>query len=108
MKVLVADVARTAALFAGHEVTTGRTMAAVRAVLQKGGFDLLVVGTKFDDSRMFDLVREVRADPRYAGLRIVCIVPSRTLAPACAALNAEAVLEGEAISAAALISGGTP
>jgi len=108
MKVLVADVARTAALLAGHEVTIARTLDEARGALQEEEFDLLVVGVTFDDSRMFDLVRGIRADPRYDGLRIVCIVPGRTLAPACEALRAVAVLESEATSAAALISAGRP
>jgi DNA-binding NtrC family response regulator len=108
MKVLVADVARTATLLAGHEVTTARTIAQARSALQKGEFGLLVVGATFDDSRMFDLVREIRSEARYDGLRVVCIVPTRTLAPACEALRAEAVLEGELTSAAALISAGMP
>ena len=106
MKVLVADVARTAALLAGHAVTVARTLDEARGALQKGEYDLLVVGVRFDDSRMFDLVREVRAG--HPDLRVVCLIPSRTLEPACRALQAEPVLESEATSAAALISAGTP
>ena len=107
MKVLVADVARTAILLADHDVTTARTIAQVRSALQKGEYDLLVVGVAFDDSRMFDLVREIRGDARYDGLRIICVVPSRILAPACEALQAHAILETDVISAAALTSAGT-
>jgi DNA-binding NtrC family response regulator len=106
MKVLVADGTRTAALLAGHAVTHARTIAEVLAVLAAERYDLLVVGAKFDDSRMFDLLREVRAE--HAELRIVCVVPSRTLEPACRALQAEPVLEENVTSVAALISGGTP
>ena len=108
MKVLVAGVARAAALLARHDVTTARTTAEVHRALQKGEFGLLVVGATFDDSRMFDLVREIRAEARHDALRIVCIVPSRTLGPACEALRAQALLPGDLTSAEALISGGTP
>jgi len=108
MKVLVADVARTAALLAGHDVTAARTVAEARRALQKGEYGLLVVGVAFDDSRMFDLIREARADARHDAMRIVCIVPSRTLALACEALRAEAILESDLTSAEALISAGTP
>ncbi len=108
MKVLVAGVARAAALLARHEVTTARTTAEVQRALQEGEFGLLVVGAAFDDSRMFDLIREIRAEARHDALRIVCIVPTPTLAPACEALRAHAILPSELTSAEALISGGTP
>ena len=106
MKVLVAGVARAAALLARHEVTTARTTAEVHAALQKGEYGLLVVGAAFDDSRMFDLVRDVRA--LQGGLRIVCVVPTRTLLPACDALQAGAILQSELTSAESLISAGRP
>ena len=106
MKVLVADGARTAALLAGHDVTTARTIAEVRAALGAARYDLLIIGARFDDSRMFDLLHEVRAG--NVDLRIVCVIPSGTLAPACRALDAAALLEDSATSAEALISAGTP
>lgn len=105
MKVLVADGARTASLFT-HATRVG-TLAEARAALANDVFGLLVVGARFDDSRMFDLIREVRADARYASLRIVCVIPTPALAPACEALGAVAVLES-AISAVTLTSGGRP
>jgi DNA-binding response OmpR family regulator len=108
MKVLVAGVARAAALLARYEVTTARTTAEVQSALQKGEYGLLVVGSTFDDSRMFDLVREIRSEARHDALRIVCVVSSTTLTPACEALRAQALLHAELTSAESLISGGTP
>jgi CheY-like chemotaxis protein len=35
--------------------------------------DLIVCGPRFDDSRMFELLREVKADDRFADLPIVCL-----------------------------------
>jgi DNA-binding NtrC family response regulator len=108
MKVLVADVSRTAALLAGQDVTLARTMGEVRAALAAARYDVLVIGVRFDDSRMFDLLREVRGDARYRDLRVLCVIPSATLAPACRALQAETLLEADVTSVAGLISVGRP
>jgi DNA-binding response OmpR family regulator len=111
MKVLVADVApegaRMAALLSRHEVTTATTLSGALAALA-GRCDVLVTGVRFDDSRMFDLLREVRADARLKDMRVICLIPSRTLEAACLALEAIPLLDSEATSVAALISGGTP
>ena len=108
MKVLVADVARTATLFAVQETTLVHTLGEARAALRAHSFDLLVTGARFDDSRMFDLLREVRADARHKDLRIVCVIPSGTLEIACRALDATAVLEEDfATWVAELTSAGT-
>jgi DNA-binding response OmpR family regulator len=112
MKVLVADVARegarTAACLMGHEVTVVCTLAEAQAALATVDYDALVTGVRFDDSRMFDLLREVRANSALKDMRIICLVPSRTLEAACLALEAVPLLDTQATSVAALISGGTP
>ena len=113
MRVLVADAAqgreRLSVSLAVHELTFARTLAEARAAVRAQTFDLLVVGARFDDSRMFDLLREVRADARHQDLRIVCVVASGTLEIACRAMDATAVLEEDFPTwVAALTSGGTP
>jgi len=112
MKILVADVARegarTAACLMGHEVTVACTLAEARAALASARYDALVTGVRFDDSRMFDLLREVRADAALKDTRIICLVPTRTLEAACLALEAIPLLDHQVTSVAALISGGTP
>jgi len=62
---------RVLACLAGYEFAWARTEVEVRAALCTGHFDLAVVGSHFDESHTFDIVRELRhADP---GLRIVCV-----------------------------------
>jgi hypothetical protein len=57
--------------FAGYDLVWAQTEAEVRAALCAGRYDLSVVGSHFDESHTFDIVRELRhADP---GLRIVCV-----------------------------------
>jgi DNA-binding NtrC family response regulator len=75
-KVLVADVpqvrARVAAALAQERVAFTHTLAAALEALAAEDFDLLLIGLRFDDSRMFDLVREVRAGSRNRTVPIVC------------------------------------
>jgi DNA-binding response OmpR family regulator len=103
--VLVADVpsmdARYAAALAGSHVLHVRTMSDARAVLEARRCDLVVIGVYFDDSRMFDLVRAVRADERHNEVPIVCVrgspgftaVTTRTLEMAVKALSADAFVD---------------
>ena len=64
-RILVADTPdsdhRLNAILAGHEVTFARTVGESLRLLAHQQFDLVLVGVHFDDSRMFDLVRHVRA-----------------------------------------------
>jgi CheY-like chemotaxis protein len=75
-KVLVADVpevrARVAAVLAHERLTFVHTLAAALKALAGDDFDLVLIGMHFDDSRMFDLLREARAGSRNRGVRIVC------------------------------------
>jgi hypothetical protein len=75
-KVLVADVpevqARVAAVLAQERVVFVHTLAAALAALGGDDFDLVLIGLHFDDSRMFDLVREVRSGSRNRAVPIVC------------------------------------
>jgi hypothetical protein len=76
-KILVADVpqmdVRYAAALAGCECVLVRTMAEARAALVAVRFDLVAIGVYFDDSRMFDLVRAVRAHRAFGDVPIVCV-----------------------------------
>ena len=66
-RVLVADTAegdrRIAAILSGYELRFVRTLEEARCALQDDGIDLVLIGVHFDDSRMFDLLRYVRANP---------------------------------------------
>jgi hypothetical protein len=103
-KILVADVpqmdARYSAALAGWEVAFVRTMAQARQALG-GRCDLVAVGVYFDDSRMFDLVRALRADEVHAEVPIVCVrgrpgftaVTTRTLELTLKALAADEFID---------------
>ena len=59
---------RLAAILAGYELVLVRTLAEARRALRGASFDLVLVGVHFDESRMFDLMRELAE-----GTKIVCV-----------------------------------
>jgi len=105
VKILVADVpqmdARYTAAFGGWEVSFVRTGAEARKLLAAARHDLVAVGVYFDDSRMFDLVRALRADRKYAAVPILCVrgntgfmtVSTDTLETTVKALGADVFLD---------------
>jgi DNA-binding response OmpR family regulator len=80
-RVLVADTPegdrRIAAILAGYELEFVRTLDAARRALQDDGFALVLIGVHFDDSRMFDLLRYMRANPEKPGRCVVCMRSQR-------------------------------
>jgi DNA-binding response OmpR family regulator len=64
-RILVADTPdsdrRLQEILSGHEVILVRTLSEAQRLLAQQPFDLILTGVHFDDSRMFDLVRHVRA-----------------------------------------------
>src|SRR5262245_28014764 len=65
----------------GHEVQIVRTMGEAIAALSGWNPDLVVIGMRFDESRMFDLLRHIRSQPRYRAMPVVCLrVTATTLA----------------------------
>jgi len=75
-KVLIADVpqvqARVAAVLVRERLVFVHTLAAALKALAGQDFDLVLIGMHFDDSRMFDLLREVRAGSRNGAVPVVC------------------------------------
>jgi len=63
---------RLFAILSGHELSFASTMSDARASLKGDGFDMIMVGVHFDESKMFDLLRYVRADQRYDQAPVVC------------------------------------
>ena len=61
---------RLAAILAGHDVIFVRTMEEAQAMLHARSFDLIAIGTRFDESRMFELLRH--AVEMTTGTPIVC------------------------------------
>jgi CheY-like chemotaxis protein len=105
-KILVADVpeldARLAEVLAGQDLHFVRTVDEAMRALAQQDFDLLVISVHFDDSRMFDLLREARTDARNNGIPIVCVrepglgftaISSQTLEVTCRALDANVFLD---------------
>jgi DNA-binding response OmpR family regulator len=71
-RILVADRPesdrRIGAILAGHELVLARSLPEALRALRDGRFDLLLVGVHFDESRMFDLMRELPE-----GTQVLCV-----------------------------------
>jgi CheY-like chemotaxis protein len=63
---------RLAAILAGHDVVFVQAMDDAQAVLASRPFDLILIGTRFDESRMFELVRHIKSVEKTAGTPVVC------------------------------------
>lgn len=63
---------RLKAVLAGHDLVFVETMFEAQAALAAESFDLAAIGTRFDESRMFELVRLIRAGEKTSGIGIVC------------------------------------
>ena len=63
---------RLFAILSGHTIRFVTTMADAQDALAGEPFDLVMIGAYFDESRMFDLLRQVRADARYANVPVIC------------------------------------
>jgi CheY-like chemotaxis protein len=76
-RVLVAAVpeldARVRDCLPGHDITFVRTMFEAVGALRHDGFQLLVIELNFDESRMFELLQHIRAQPKYQNARVVCV-----------------------------------
>ena len=97
--------ARLLHVLEGHEVRFVRTMAEAVGALEDWQPDLVIIGMRFDESRMFDLLRHIRSDERYRLLPVVCLrVNARMLAGltvsgtklACTALGGDLFLDFQA------------
>lgn len=81
MRILVADVpqmdGRYTAALEGWEIAFARTIGEARQALAAARHDLVAIGVYFDDSRMFDLIRALRADRACRKVPIVCVRGSK-------------------------------
>jgi DNA-binding response OmpR family regulator len=98
-RILVADTleadARLKRILPDHELVFSRTLADAQRCADADGFDLVVIGVHFDDSRMFDLLRFVRTAARHGERPVVCVRSHRFAWPAIS-------VEGLQIAASAL------
>lgn len=61
-----------------HEIVTVDTVERAATAIQKQDFDLIICGTQFDDSRMFDLLREVKQDKQHKPRPFICFRDTRS------------------------------
>jgi hypothetical protein len=56
-----------------HDLTFVRTMREAIAALRRDGFQMVVIGLEFDESRMLELLQYVRALPAYREIPVICV-----------------------------------
>jgi len=69
---------RVRRILTGHDVVFVRHLDDARAVLLTGGIELILVGARFDESRMFDLLDYIRKDVEHKKIPIVAAVIAPT------------------------------
>ena len=76
-KVLVADIPeadeKIRECLPGHDLHFVRTLGQAVRELRKDGYQLIVIGMHFDDSRMFELLRYVRNMPSHKDVPVICV-----------------------------------
>jgi CheY-like chemotaxis protein len=85
--ILIADIpegaeAVKACLSPHHDLVLVHSLAAATRLIENVDFDAIICGTHFDDSRMIELLKEVRTDSRYSEkpFVIVRVVPTNLTA----------------------------
>ena len=71
--------ARLERILAGHKLTTPRDIDHAKEELQEREFALIVLGVHFDESRMFELLRQVRTFKMNALTPVVCVLSGPTV-----------------------------
>jgi DNA-binding NtrC family response regulator len=76
-KVLVADTPETDGkirdCLPDHDLHFVRTMHQAITALRHDGFQLVVIGMEFDESRMLELLQYIRTLPHYKEVPVVCV-----------------------------------
>jgi CheY-like chemotaxis protein len=83
-------------MLAGHELSCPETLDEATQLLRERDFDLIVCTVYFDESRMFDLLRLVKASPEWRRIPFVCARLRRHV------LDSPIALEGVAFTCKAL------
>ncbi len=85
-KILIADeqdgADRLSKLFsANHDITLVTSLYKAKKAMHASNFDVIICGTRFDDSRMFDFLTAVKHDKQLRSKPFICInqSPSRLL-----------------------------
>jgi len=81
-RILIADTLDGAVtlerILQGHDYHVVNTMRAAEKLLKDEVFDLIVAGLHFDESQMFELIREVRKSQKNATRPIICFCSRET------------------------------
>ena len=76
-KVLVADIPEAdetiRECLPGHDLHFVRTLGQAVRELRRDGYQLVVIGMHFDDSRMFELLQYVRSLPQHKDVPVICV-----------------------------------
>ena len=56
-----------------HHLTFVRSMLDAVSALRHDGFQLIVIGLDFDESRMLELLQYVRSLPKYQDVPVICV-----------------------------------
>src|SRR5688572_11652246 len=76
-RVLVADVPeqdeKIRECLPEHDLTFVRTMVEAVRELRRDGYEVIVIGLHFDESRMFELLSYVRSLPKYDDTPVLCV-----------------------------------
>ena len=76
-KVLVADIPeadeKIRECLPGHDLHFVRTLGQAVRELRRDGYQLVVIGMHFDDSRMFELLQYVRSLPQHKDVPVICV-----------------------------------
>ena len=65
---------RVRRILKGHELIFPDSLAQAVAALDKGGVQLIFIGARFDESRMFDFLEHIRQDARHRRIPIVTAI----------------------------------
>jgi hypothetical protein len=71
-------IARVRRVLAGHDLQVITRIEEAKTAIESGGFGLVFVGARFDDSRMFDLIELIRQDVERRKIPIVAAIVAPT------------------------------
>lgn len=69
---------RVRRILTGHELIFPDSLAQAVAALNDGGVQLIFIGARFDESRMFDFLEHIRSDARHRNIPIVTAIVAPT------------------------------
>ena len=72
--VAVEDCRRLERILAGHDLTIPRSVEEAKAELEAREYAMVILGVMFDESRMFELLRQVRTFKKNSFTPVVCML----------------------------------